>query len=69
MLVVEELHLARSERRLELDIMQSYGELTCMEIDPPEEKSADTHCACNCLVQNFLKLCALFIRPHGVTKS
>uniref|UniRef100_A0AAQ4NS15 Transcriptional protein SWT1 n=1 Tax=Gasterosteus aculeatus aculeatus TaxID=481459 RepID=A0AAQ4NS15_GASAC len=44
MLVVEELHLARSERRLELDIMQSYGELTCMEIDPPEEKSADTHC-------------------------
>ncbi|XP_037325913.2 transcriptional protein SWT1 isoform X1 [Pungitius pungitius] len=38
MLVVEELHLARSEKRLELDIKQSYGELTCMEIDPPEEE-------------------------------
>ncbi|XP_041646974.1 transcriptional protein SWT1 [Cheilinus undulatus] len=35
--VVEELHLARSEKRLELNVMQSYGELTCMDIDPPEE--------------------------------
>ncbi|KAM8874622.1 transcriptional protein SWT1 isoform 1-T3 [Spinachia spinachia] len=44
MLVVEELHLARSEKRLELDIMQSYGELTCMETDSPEEKASDTQC-------------------------
>ncbi|KAK9519576.1 hypothetical protein VZT92_022295 [Zoarces viviparus] len=42
--VVEELHLARSEKRLEVNVMQSYGELTCMEIDPPEEGAADTHC-------------------------
>ncbi|CAJ1060972.1 transcriptional protein SWT1 isoform X1 [Xyrichtys novacula] len=41
--VVEELHLARSEKRLEVDVMQSYGELTCMEIDPPEE-TAESHC-------------------------
>ncbi|XP_075944428.1 transcriptional protein SWT1 [Anarhichas minor] len=44
MQVVEELHLARSEKRLEVNVMQSYGELTCMEIDPPEEGAADTHC-------------------------
>ncbi|KAM7011946.1 transcriptional protein SWT1 [Tautogolabrus adspersus] len=41
--VVEELHLARSERRLEVNVMQSYGELTCMEIDPPEEV-AESRC-------------------------
>ncbi|XP_073672763.1 transcriptional protein SWT1 isoform X2 [Garra rufa] len=33
--LVEELHLARSERRLEVNC----GELTCMDIDPPEEGS------------------------------
>lgn len=44
MQVVEELHLARSEKRLEVDVMQSYGELTCMEIDPPEEGATDTLC-------------------------
>ncbi|XP_059197577.1 transcriptional protein SWT1 isoform X2 [Centropristis striata] len=42
--VVEELHLARSEKRLELNVMESYGELTCMDIDPPEEGAADTLC-------------------------
>ncbi|XP_029286045.1 transcriptional protein SWT1 isoform X2 [Cottoperca gobio] len=42
--VVEELYLARSEKRLEVNVMQSYGELTCMDIDPPEEGVADTHC-------------------------
>ncbi|XP_062280523.1 transcriptional protein SWT1 isoform X1 [Scomber scombrus] len=42
--LVEELHLARSEKRLELDVMQSYGELTCMDIDPPEEGTTDTLC-------------------------
>ncbi|XP_071384822.1 transcriptional protein SWT1 isoform X2 [Centroberyx affinis] len=40
--VVEGLHLARSEKRLEVDVMQSYGELTCMEIDPPEQGATDT---------------------------
>ncbi|XP_029989088.1 transcriptional protein SWT1 isoform X2 [Sphaeramia orbicularis] len=40
--VVEELHLARSEKRLEVDVMQSYGELTSMDIDPPEEGATDT---------------------------
>lgn len=43
MQVVEELHLARSERRLEVNVMQSYGELTCMDIVPPEEGATDTH--------------------------
>lgn len=42
--VVEELHLARSEKRLEVNVMESYGELTGMEIDPPEEGAADAHC-------------------------
>lgn len=42
--VIKELQLARSERRLELDVMQSYGELTAMDIDPPEEGAADLHC-------------------------
>ncbi|XP_034738566.1 transcriptional protein SWT1 [Etheostoma cragini] len=42
MQVVEELHLARSEKRLELNVMQSYGELTCMDIDLPEDGAADT---------------------------
>ncbi|KAF3835348.1 hypothetical protein F7725_027906 [Dissostichus mawsoni] len=37
MQVVEELHLARSQKRLEVNVMQSYGDLTCMDIDPPEE--------------------------------
>lgn len=40
--VVEELHLARSEKRLEVNVMQSYGELTCMEIDPPDDGATDT---------------------------
>ncbi|XP_056132299.1 transcriptional protein SWT1 [Lampris incognitus] len=35
--VVEELHQARSENILKLKVSESYGELTCMEIDPPEE--------------------------------
>ncbi|KAM6921964.1 transcriptional protein SWT1 [Xenentodon cancila] len=44
MQVVEELHLARSEKRLEVNVMESYGELTCMDIDSPEEISADSMC-------------------------
>ncbi|XP_052391471.1 transcriptional protein SWT1 isoform X1 [Carassius gibelio] len=35
--LVEELHLARSERRLEVKLVENCGELTCMDIDPPEE--------------------------------
>ncbi|XP_077076654.1 transcriptional protein SWT1 isoform X1 [Siphateles boraxobius] len=37
MQLVEELHLARSERRLEVNLVENCGELTCMDIDPPEE--------------------------------
>lgn len=44
MQVVEELHLARSEKRLEVDVLHSCGELTCMDIDPPEEGVANSHC-------------------------
>ncbi|XP_061594737.1 transcriptional protein SWT1 isoform X2 [Cololabis saira] len=44
MQVVEELHLARSEKRLEVNVMTSYGELTCMDIDSPEEAPADSIC-------------------------
>ncbi|XP_072295183.1 uncharacterized protein swt1 [Eucyclogobius newberryi] len=40
--LAEELHQARSEKLLEVDVMQSYGELTCMEIDPPEEGAINT---------------------------
>lgn len=46
MQVVEELHLARSEKRLEVDVLHSCGELTCMDIDPPEEGAANSHCKC-----------------------
>ena len=42
MQVVEELHLAR--KKLEVNVMQSYGELTCMDIDPPEEGDTDSYC-------------------------
>lgn len=44
MQVVEELHLARSEKRLEVDVLHSCGELTCMDIDPPEDGAANSHC-------------------------
>lgn len=44
MQVVEELHLARYEKRLEVNVMESYGELTCMDIDSPEEGPADSLC-------------------------
>lgn len=40
MQVVEELHLARSEKRLEVNVLKSYGELTAMDIDCPEEGPA-----------------------------
>lgn len=46
--MVEELHLARSEKRLEVNVMQSYGDLTCMDIDSPEEGPADTLCEFFC---------------------
>ncbi|RXM32793.1 Transcriptional protein SWT1 [Acipenser ruthenus] len=44
MQLVVELHTARSEKLLEMNVEQSYGELTCMDIDLPEEK---TNCAHN----------------------
>ncbi|XP_029356099.1 transcriptional protein SWT1 isoform X1 [Echeneis naucrates] len=42
--VAEQLHFARTEKKLEVNVMQSYGELTCMEIDPPEEGATDIDC-------------------------
>ncbi|KAK2884070.1 hypothetical protein Q8A67_017707 [Cirrhinus molitorella] len=38
--LVEELHLARSERRLEVNLIENCGELTCMDIDPPEDSAS-----------------------------
>ncbi|XP_016351821.1 transcriptional protein SWT1-like isoform X2 [Sinocyclocheilus anshuiensis] len=35
--LVEKLLLARSERRLQVKLVENCGELTCMDIDPPEE--------------------------------
>lgn len=55
MQVVEELHLARSEKRLEVNVMESYGELTCMDIDPPEGVDADTHCKFYCFLSKMAK--------------
>ncbi|KAF7661805.1 hypothetical protein LDENG_00253940 [Lucifuga dentata] len=42
--VVEEIKLARSEKTLEVNVMQSYGELTSMVIDPPDEGTSSTLC-------------------------
>ncbi|XP_041696447.1 transcriptional protein SWT1 isoform X1 [Coregonus clupeaformis] len=42
MQLVEELHLARSEKRLELNVVEIYGELTSMDIDPSEEGATFT---------------------------
>ncbi|XP_034035485.1 transcriptional protein SWT1 [Thalassophryne amazonica] len=42
MQVAEELHLARCEKRLEVNLKESYGELTCMDIDPPAEGATDS---------------------------
>lgn len=62
MQVVEELHLARSEKRLEVDVLHSCGELTCMDIDPPEEGAANSHCKCTFL---FVFVC-LFSRRWNI---
>ncbi|TSL47576.1 Transcriptional protein SWT1 [Bagarius yarrelli] len=37
MQIVEELHLARSNRQLEVKVEMSYGELTSMDVDPADE--------------------------------
>lgn len=37
MQVVEELHLARSNRQLHVNVEKSYGELTSMDVDPADE--------------------------------
>lgn len=44
MQVVEELNLARYEKKLEVNLMQSYGELTSMDTDPPEGGARGTSC-------------------------
>lgn len=37
MQIVEELHLARSNRQLHVNVEKSYGELTSMDVDPADE--------------------------------
>lgn len=44
MQVVEELHLARSKKSLEVNLTDSYGELTCMDTDLPEDGAAIVNC-------------------------
>ncbi|XP_064188186.1 transcriptional protein SWT1 isoform X7 [Anguilla rostrata] len=48
MQLVAELHRARSQKLLEVNVVDSYGELTRMDIDPPEEIStfsfSKSHC-------------------------
>ncbi|XP_048109277.1 uncharacterized protein swt1 isoform X2 [Alosa alosa] len=42
MQLLEELQQARCEHLLEVNVVESYGELTAMDIDPPEEGTAPT---------------------------
>lgn len=42
MQLVEELHQARTNRQLLVNVVESYGELTCMDVDPPEDGSTVT---------------------------
>lgn len=44
MQVVEELHLARSKKSLEVNLTDSYGELTCMDMDLPEDGAVTANC-------------------------
>lgn len=44
MQVVEELHLARSKKSLEVNLTDSYGELTCMDTDLPEDGAVIVNC-------------------------
>lgn len=37
MQIVEDLHIARVEKRMVLSVVQTCGELTSMEIDLPEQ--------------------------------
>ncbi|XP_053542804.1 protein FAM133A isoform X1 [Ictalurus punctatus] len=39
MQIVEELHLARSNRQLHVKVEKSYGELTSMDVDPADESA------------------------------
>ncbi|XP_053366925.1 transcriptional protein SWT1 [Clarias gariepinus] len=39
MQIVEELHLARSNRQLHVNVEESYGELTSMDVDPADESA------------------------------
>ncbi|XP_060738807.1 transcriptional protein SWT1 isoform X1 [Tachysurus vachellii] len=42
MQIVEELHLARTNRQLHVNVEMSYGELTSMDVDPSDESTATT---------------------------
>lgn len=55
MQVLQELHQARSDKRLEINIMQRCGELTSMDIDLPEDSPVDSHC--KCLFMKYKRLC------------
>ncbi|KAM9762200.1 transcriptional protein SWT1 [Menidia menidia] len=64
MQVAVELNLARSEKRLEVNLTQSYGELTCMDIDSPEEAPKDTPCRLPCQQDLILVLDTNILLSH-----
>lgn len=39
MQIVEDLHAARVEKKMDLPVVQACGELTCMEIDLADDES------------------------------
>lgn len=59
--MAEELFLARTQKRLGVNVMKSYGELTCMDIDPPEETVGDTQRKNGYL--SVVKLCIKYNLP------
>ncbi|XP_041913982.1 uncharacterized protein swt1 isoform X1 [Alosa sapidissima] len=54
MQLLEELQQARCEHLLEVNVVESYGELTAMDIDPPEEGTAPTSMLSKELIQQDL---------------
>ncbi|XP_031431209.1 uncharacterized protein swt1 [Clupea harengus] len=54
MQLLEELQQARCERRLEVNVVESYGELTAMDIDPPDEGTTPPQMLSKELIQQDL---------------
>lgn len=53
MQVVEALHQARSERRLEVNMVQCYGDLTRMDTDAPDNGENDAFSKSGiCMIEN-----------------